>query len=182
MQKVFADESAAVAAGKNLDDISGLPSDDSEDNDYNPDGPNLDEKMQEDVSSSDDSGNHSASDDLRGLPQKELLLGLPSDESEDDDYDPSGLDTDQKAKMESSSSDFTSDSEDFTVVFDECKPSSEVQGPVTSSPDHVKSDEEGCGHPEQDDNSSMYPRRQVKRLDYKKLHDVSTSYNSSLYN
>ena len=159
-----------------------MPSDDSEDDDYNPDGPNLDEKVQVDASSSDDSDDHSASDDLQVLPQKELFLGLPSEDSEDDDYDPSGINTDQKSKMETSSSDFTSDSEDLTVVFDECKPSSEVQGPVTSSPDHSRSDEEGCGHPEEGDPASLYPRRQVKRLDYKKLHDVSTSYNTSLCN
>lgn len=175
LQKVFAEEAAAAAAGKNLDDLSGLPSDDSEDDDYNPDDPNSNEKVQVGVSSSDDSDNHSASDDQRVLPQKELFLGLPSDDSEDDDYDPDGLKIDQKSKIESSSSDFTSDSEDFTVVVDKCKPSGEVQGPVTSSPDRVRSDEED-GHPEEGDPASMYPRRQLKRLDYKKLHDVSTSY------
>ncbi|KAL1801950.1 hypothetical protein ACET3Z_030597 [Daucus carota] len=178
-EKVFAEEAAAAAAGKNLDDISGLPSDDSEDDDYNPDSPDLDENVQADVSSSDESDNHSGADDLRVLPQKELFLGLPSDDSEDDDYDPSSLNNDQKSKMESSSSDFTSDSEDLTVVVDKCKPSSEVQGPVTSSPDDVMEDEEGCGLPEEGDCASVYPRRQVKRLDYKKLHDEEYGNTSS---
>ncbi|WOH13932.1 hypothetical protein DCAR_0933445 [Daucus carota subsp. sativus] len=178
-EKVFAEEAAAAAAGKNLDDISGLPSDDSEDDDYNPDSPDLDENVQADVSSSDESDNHSGADDLRVLPQKELFLGLPSDDSEDDDYDPSSLNYDQKSKMESSSSDFTSDSEDLTVVVDKCKPSSEVQGPVTSSPDDVMEDEEGCGLPEEGDCASVYPRRQVKRLDYKKLHDEEYGNTSS---
>ncbi|KAK1402480.1 hypothetical protein POM88_002085 [Heracleum sosnowskyi] len=176
-EKVFAEE-AAAAAGKNLDDLSGLPSDDSEDDDYDPDDPNLNEKVQVDGSSSDDSNNHSASDDQRVLPQKELFLGLPSDDSEDDDYDPDGLNTDHKSKMESSSSDFTSDSEDLTVVFDKCKPSGEVQGPVTSSPDRVRNDEED-GHPEEGDPANMYLRRQLKRLDYKKLHDEEYGNTSS---
>ncbi|KAL8156166.1 pathogenesis-related homeodomain protein isoform X2 [Apium graveolens] len=177
-EKVFAVEAAAAAAGKNLDDLSGLPSDDSEDDDYDPDDPNLNEKVQVGVSSSDDSDNHSASDDQRVLPQKELLLGLPSDDSEDDDYDPDGLNIDLKSKVESSSSDFTSDSEDLTVVFDKCKPSGEVQGPVTLSPDRVRSDEED-GHLEEGDPASMYPRRQLKRLDYKKLHDEEYGNTSS---
>lgn len=173
LQKIFAEEAAAAASGKYLDDNSGLPSDDSEDDDYDPGGPDLDEKVQGDELSSDGSDYHSASDDMRVLPQKEACLGLPPDDSEDDDYDPCPLVIDQMFK-DSSCSDFTSDSEDLTV-FDDCKHSGQVQGPLNSTADHVGNNEEGCGHPGQADASPLHPRRQVESLDYKKLHDVSYS-------
>lgn len=177
LQKIFAEEAAAAAAasGKNLDDNSGLPSDDSEDDDYDPGGPDLDEKVQGDDSSTDESDYQSASDDMQVLPQKESC-GLPEDDSEDDDYDPSALVIDQMFK-ESSCSDFTSDSEDFTGVFDDCKPTGKAQGSLTSTPDHAMNNAERCGHPEQGDTAPLYPRRQVESLDYKKLHDVSYSNN-----
>lgn len=173
MQKVFAEEAAAAASGKNLDDNSGLPSDDSEDDDYDPGGPDLDEKVQGDDSSTDESDYQSESDDMQVIPQKHSR-GLPSDDSEDDEYDPSGLVTDQMYK-DSSCSDFTSDSEDFTGVFDDYKDTGKAQGPLASTPDHVRNNEEGCGHPEQGDTAPLYPRRQVESLDYKKLNDVSYS-------
>lgn len=192
LQKVFPEEAAAAAAGNKLDDNFGLPSDDSEDDDYDPDGPELDEKVQGDESSSDESDYYSASDDVGALPNNEQTLGLPSDDSEDDDYDPSGLDPDQELKKESSSSDFTSDSEDFSVAFNENEPSGEVQGPVTSTLNHININEERCGQsetkrhslsdellsllesdPGQGDSGSLYAKRHVERLDYKKLHDVS---------
>ncbi|KAK1376322.1 hypothetical protein POM88_032515 [Heracleum sosnowskyi] len=118
-EKIFAEEAAAAASGKNLDDNSGMPSDDSEDDDYDPGGPDVDEKMFKD----------------------------------------------------SSCSDFTSDSEDFTGVLDDCKHTGKAQGPQASTPDHVGNNEEGCGHPEQGDTAPLYPRRQVESLDYKKLHN-----------
>lgn len=176
LQKIFAEEAAAAASGKNVDDNSGLPSDDSEDDDYDPGGPDLDEKVQGDDSSTDESDYQSASDDMQVLPQKESNCGLPPDDSEDDDYDPSALVTDQILK-DSSCSDFTSDSEDFTGVIDDCKYTGKAQGSLTSTPDHVRNNEEGCGHPELGDSAPLYPRRQVESLDYKKLHDVSYSCN-----
>lgn len=197
-EKVFPEEAAAAAAGNKLDDNFGLPSDDSEDDDYDPDGPELDEKVQGDESSSDESDYYSASDDVGALPNNEQTLGLPSDDSEDDDYDPSGLDPDQELIKESSSSDFTSDSEDFSVAFDENEPSGEVQGPITSTLNHIKINEEKCGQSEtkrhslsdellsllesesgQGYSGSLYPKRHVERLDYKKLHDEEYGNTSS---
>ncbi|KAK1395106.1 Homeodomain-like protein with RING/FYVE/PHD-type zinc finger domain-containing protein [Heracleum sosnowskyi] len=176
-EKIFAEEAAAAASGKNLDDNSGMPSDDSEDDDYDPGGPDLDEKVQGDDSSTDESDYQSASDDMQVLPQKESC-GLPPDDSEDDNYDPSALVIDQMFK-DSSCSDFTSDSEDFTGMLDDCKHTGKAQGPQASTPDHVGNTEEGCGHPEQGDTAPLYPRRQVESLDYKKLHDEEYGNTSS---
>ncbi|KAL1831638.1 hypothetical protein ACET3Z_001289 [Daucus carota] len=176
-EKVFAEEAAAAASGKNLNDDSGMPSDDSEDDDYDPGNPDLDEKVQGDESSSDESDYHLSSDDMQALPQKEPCLGLPPDDSEDDDYDPSVLITEQVLK-ESSCSDFTSDSEDLTVVLDDCKHSSIVEGPLTSTPDRPRN-EEGCGHSGQGDAVPLYPKRQLESLDYKKLHDEEYGNTSS---
>lgn len=183
LQKVFPEEAAAAAAGNKLDDNLGLPSDDSEDDDYNPDGPQLDEKVHgaepsSDGSSSDESDYYSASDDVGALPNNEQTLGLPSDDSEDDDYDPSCVDPDQEPKIESSSSDFTSDSEDFSVAYEGNQSLSEVQGPNTAKMDDIMIDEDICGKSETkkhslNDSGSIYPKRHVQRLDYKKLHDVS---------
>ncbi|KAK1354564.1 NAC domain-containing protein [Heracleum sosnowskyi] len=58
---------------------SQTPYDDSEDDDYDPGGPDLDEKVQGDDSSTDESDYQSASDDMQVLPQKESC-GLPPDE------------------------------------------------------------------------------------------------------
>ncbi|XP_074330163.1 pathogenesis-related homeodomain protein-like isoform X1 [Apium graveolens] len=176
-EKVFAEEAAAAVSGKNLDDNSGLPSDDSEDDDYDPGGPDLDEKVQGDDSSTDESDYLSESDNMQVLPQKNSC-GLPPDDSEDDEYDPSALVIDQMFK-DSSCSDFTSDSEDFTGVIDDCEDTGKAQGQLASTPDHVKNNEEGCGHPEQCDTAPLYPRRQVESLDYKKLHDEEYGNTSS---
>ncbi|KAA8525891.1 hypothetical protein F0562_008009 [Nyssa sinensis] len=109
-EKVFP-EAAVVAAGNKLDDSFGFPSDDSEDDDYDPDGPEVDERVQGDESSSDEFDFFSASDDFGASPNHEHYLGLPSDDSEDDDYDANAPVLDEQVKQESSSSDFTSDSE-----------------------------------------------------------------------
>ncbi|CAH9057910.1 unnamed protein product [Cuscuta europaea] len=117
-EKVFPGEAASATTGNKLDDISGLPLDDSEDDDYNPaTNPEVDQNSsQEDKStSSDESDYFSASDDFEAPPALDNLevTGLPSDDSEDEDYDPSapGHDNDQEMQ-ERSSSDLTSDSED----------------------------------------------------------------------
>ena len=120
VQKVYPE--AATAAGHKQDHNFGLPSDDSDDNDYNPCEPD-DEKVEGDESSSDESEYASAAEDLEAPPNEEQYLGLPSDDSEDDEYDPDAPDLDEKVTKESSSSDFTSDSEDFAAVLDENRPS-----------------------------------------------------------
>ncbi|KAI3431067.1 uncharacterized protein J3R85_008137 [Psidium guajava] len=103
-----------VAIAENAEDPNlGLPSDDSDDADFDPDAPQVDED-QGDESGSDESGCNVASDKL-GAALKDDCLGLPSEDSEDDDFDPDALDS-EKVKEESSSSDFTSDSEDLAAT------------------------------------------------------------------
>ena len=94
-----------------MDHNLGLPSDDSDDDDYNPNVPE-DVEVEGDESSSDESEYASASEKLEDSGHEDQYLGLPSEDSEDDDYDPDDPDHDSKVAGESSSSDFTSDSED----------------------------------------------------------------------
>ncbi|KAK2974515.1 hypothetical protein RJ640_018680 [Escallonia rubra] len=188
-ENVFPEAAAAAAAGNKLDD-SALPSDDSEDDDYDPDGPELNEKVQGDESSSDESDFSSASDDMSALPNNDQYLGLPSDDSEDDDYNPNPVEHDEQVNQEHSSSDFTSDSEDFGVVLEDNNPSAEVQGPMSSTSDYMKLNDERSkpggtkrqslsnelsllleSYPGGDESAPLSGRRQVERLDYKKLHD-----------
>ena len=124
----------------------GLPSDDSEDDDYDPTSPDSDEDIEKKQSSSDepdsDDPNFITSPGNSGhVKEKEKVddLGLPSEDSEDDDFDPAGPDSDEDIKEKQDESDFTSDSDDcdqFVVL-----PVSEGQ--------------------------------QVQSLDSKNLHDVS---------
>ena len=197
VQKVFPE--AAAAAGHNPDHNFGLPSDDSDDNDYNPDEP-ADEKVQGDKSSSDDSSSDeseyaSATEELEAPPNDEQYLGLPSDDSEDDDYDPGALDLVDKDKEESSSSDFTSDSEDLATAIDDNRSFGDDEGPPSTSNDGIKPLRSSGGKRSklggnkqflndellsilesdagQDGSAPVSRRRHVERLDYKELHDVS---------
>ncbi|KAK1269859.1 Homeobox protein HOX1A [Acorus gramineus] len=112
--KKFFPEAAAVGDG-HLDDIA-LPSDDSEDDNYDPDVQESGEEDQEEGSSSEESDYSSCSDDLVALVNNDngKLPGFSSDDSEDDDYDPEGPDPDEKVQNDGSrSSDFTSDTDDL---------------------------------------------------------------------
>ncbi|KAF3649462.1 hypothetical protein FXO37_18952 [Capsicum annuum] len=73
----------------------------------------------------------SLTDGRKFLPRKQLLLhlveappkddgilGLSSEDLEDDDFNPGDPDKDESIKTESSNSDFTSDSEDFSFIVD----------------------------------------------------------------
>ncbi|KAJ0533338.1 putative transcription factor homeobox-WOX family [Helianthus annuus] len=180
-EKVFPE---TAASGNTLDDNLGLPSDDSEDDDYNPDAPQVEEddnnnpdgpqeeedEIDAEDSSSDESDFSSASEDLGEFAKNTLAdnLGLPSDDSEDDDFNPDKPDSDAEAKKESSTSDFTSDSDDDDLgdIKNEVT-SDEVHGPVVSQ------DEEKVieANMENDDFAPITARRNVERLDYKRLHD-----------
>lgn len=166
-EKVFPEAAAAV---NKLDDVMGLSSDDSEDDDYDPDGPELDEDVEGDESSSDDSDFSSASEDFGAVTNNDQFLALPSDDSEDDDYDPDKLVVDEQVVKESSGSDFTSDSEDdVSALLKEAEVSTEAQGPTLNDElvTLLESD------PREIDSSvqSGKGKRHVERLDYKKLHD-----------
>lgn len=183
MQKVFPE---AVSAG-NADANSGLPSDDSEDDDYDPDRTEVDKGDEGDESSSDGSENGSTeSDKLKPSLKNDPYFGLPSEDSEDDDYDPDAPNK-EKIDNESSSSDFTSDSEDLTAALGD-KSIQNDGCPVSSSKDDA--DTAKCGRlkkqtlsdelqsliesdPLKDASTPTAAKRHVERLDYKKLHDVS---------
>ncbi|MCD9637530.1 hypothetical protein HAX54_020864 [Datura stramonium] len=196
-EKVYPKEAAAAASGEKLDDISGLPSDDSEDDDYNPETPDAEKNESEDESSSDESDFYSASEDLaEAPPQDDEILGLPSEDSEDDDFNPDDPDKDEPVKTESSSSDFTSDSEDFGLIVDTNRLQDDEQG-VSSSVDNSRpnsvSQEEKAKVGRAKRNSlkdelsylmqSVSPlvsaKRHIERLDYKKLHDETYGNESS---
>ncbi|KAK8561311.1 hypothetical protein V6N13_149515 [Hibiscus sabdariffa] len=182
-EKVFL-EAALVAGGQNQDPNIGLPSDDSDDNDYNPDISDNDEKDQGDESSSDESDFTSASEEPEVPANADPYLGLPSEDSEDDDYNPDGLNHDNVAKPESSSSDFASDSEDLGAVLVEDDISSQRDGPVSNDASRSsKSKKHGGKKPMNDellsimesasgeDDATVSDKRSNQRLDYKRLYD-----------
>uniref|UniRef100_F6GV72 Uncharacterized protein n=1 Tax=Vitis vinifera TaxID=29760 RepID=F6GV72_VITVI len=67
---------------------------------------------------SDESNFTSASNDMVASPNNEQCMGPPSDDSEDGDHNPNAPEIDEQVNQESSSSDFASDSEDFTATLD----------------------------------------------------------------
>lgn len=167
-EKVFP-EAVASLAGNEQDDIMRLPSDDSDDNDYNPDGPDDDSKVEgsgsssdgSDSSGSDSSDFSSVSEDLGAIGGDDQYLGLPSDDSEDDDYDPDTANTTDDVERESSSSDFTSASEDLgAAVHDDG-----ISGDDETMLPLLRADQDTADSP------PLSGRRHVERLDYKKLYD-----------
>ncbi|KAL6609650.1 hypothetical protein ACP70R_039619 [Stipagrostis hirtigluma subsp. patula] len=144
-EKVFP-EAAALANGPMHGDALDLPSDDSEDDDFDPNMAedhvaNEEEGSSEDDdgtggSDSDDSNFVTSSDDSEPLMDNKKVddLGLPSEDSEDDDYDPAGPDSDkediQKKQSSSDESDFTSDSDDFCAEIAKSGGRDEVSTPL----------------------------------------------------
>ncbi|XP_057516181.1 homeobox protein HAT3.1 [Amaranthus tricolor] len=175
-EKVFP-EAVATENGKGLDDIMGLPSDDSEDDEYNPDGLDDDANGEENESSSDESNSDdsdssdfsSASEDLGAFQGAEKNLELPSDDSEDDDFDPDAANVNEdEAEHESSSSDFTSASEDLgTAIGDDgTSGKDEPSVPLELEQDFAES-------------SPITAKRCVEKLDYKKLYDETYGNDAS---
>ncbi|XP_016478781.2 pathogenesis-related homeodomain protein [Nicotiana tabacum] len=196
-EKVYPKEAAAAELGEKLDDISGLPSDDSEDDDYNPENPDVEKNDSGDESSSDESDFFSASEDLEEVPPKDdEILGLPSEDSEDDDYSPDDPDKNEPVKAESSSSDFTSDSEDLGLIVDANRLPGDEQG-VSSSVDNSRpssasqEDKPKAGRAKRNSlkvelsdlmlshSPVVSGKRHIERLDYKKLHDETYGNESS---
>ncbi|TYH22814.1 hypothetical protein ES288_A04G160000v1 [Gossypium darwinii] len=184
-EKVFP-EAAVAAGGQNQDPNYGLPSDDSDDNDYNPDISENDEKDQEDESSSDESDFTSASDEVEVPAKVDPYLGLPSDYSEDDDYNPDGPDQDHDnvAKSESSSSDFSSDSDDLdAMLVDDISSQkghmsngssrkSKSKKPKLSGKKSLNSEVLTTMEPASgEDDATVSEKRSIPRLDYKRLYD-----------
>ncbi|GER42163.1 homeobox family protein [Striga asiatica] len=197
-EKVFP-EAAADASGMKLDDGSGSISDDSEDDDYDPDKHNKAEEADGDELSPDESNYFSAPDDSAPSLNNEKYLGLPSDDSEDDDFDPSApnQDEDEQVKQNSSSSDFTSDSEDLGALLEDEGGHGEDRGQVSSPPvigqttTGCKEENSGVGRKKRQTlkdellyltETSVEPissKRRVERLDYKKLNDETFGNSSS---
>lgn len=171
-EKVFPEVASAVEAGDNQSPSFGSQSNDSDDNNYNPDGLELDDEKADDIANISASSNEVSQKD-------ELLLRLPSDDSEDDDYDPSALDLDEQNKVESSSSsDFTSDSEDLAaIVKDDSSNVSKIVGNTTPKNDDT-SPNFGLALG-QDDSTFLPGKRCVERLDYKRLYDETFGKSSS---
>ncbi|KAJ6843279.1 homeobox protein HOX1A-like [Iris pallida] len=200
-EKVFP-EAAAIANGdEQCDD---LPSDDSEDYEYDPDRPEADgddhedelnheeESGSEELGSEESEFTNSAEDsDSPERPKQSENFGLSSDDS-DDDFDPDVPDPDkviQKDGSSSNESDFTSDSDDFckelskTSVANEDSASSLLKGKrcvestgYSSLNSEVLSTIEGDLN---EDNVLPSGKRQIERLDYRKLHDETYGKSSS---
>ncbi|CAI9769981.1 unnamed protein product [Fraxinus pennsylvanica] len=192
-EKIFP-EAAASASVKKLDDGSGSSSDDSEDDDYDPDKPDAVLKVSGDELSNDESGDQSssdesdyllASDDLAASPNTKQYLGLPSDDSEDDDFDPAAPVQDEELKQDSSSSDFTSDSEDLGALLDD------TAAPEISSVLGADEEKSKAGKVKsqslrgelsyllETSDAPVSGKRHVERLDYKKLNDETYGNSSS---
>lgn len=97
---------------------------------------------------------------------------MPSDDSEDDDFDPEGPNSseDQKTKTNSEESDFTSDSDDFCAEISKSCGKDKVS--ATSFSDQTNGVDIMEAEIEQDSVLPASSRRQVGRLDYKTLYDV----------
>ncbi|PHT33901.1 Ubiquinol oxidase 2, mitochondrial [Capsicum baccatum] len=91
-EKVYS-KKTIVASEEKLNDISGLPSDDLEEDDYNTENLGVEKNNLESEASSDESIFFSASEDLVEAPPKDDgILGLFSEDSENDDFNPDDLD------------------------------------------------------------------------------------------
>ncbi|QHO35935.1 Homeobox protein [Arachis hypogaea] len=172
-ERVFP-EAAAVDAF-NVDHNSGLPSDDSDDDDYDPD-------VKEDVeaeggeSSSDESEYASASEKLEDSGHEDQYMGLPSEDSEDDDYNPDAPDQDMKVAEERHGEDITSASLDDAKKFKGSSKTSKV-GKKPSITDELSSLLEA--DPGQESYTPVSGKRNVERLDYKKLYDETYKSDTS---
>ncbi|XP_071736804.1 pathogenesis-related homeodomain protein [Rutidosis leptorrhynchoides] len=179
-EKVFPE---SAAPGNKPEDDPGLPSDDSGDDDYNPDVPDADAGVDVDVdvdadvedSSSDESDFSSASEDLAAVVNNEQFFGLPSEDSDDDDFNPDKADPDEDVKTKSSSSDFSSDFDDLGDFTKNEVLASEIQEPLMS----INKEELQETVMEDGDYGPITAKRNIERLDYKKLHDETYGNASS---
>ncbi|CAA6657476.1 unnamed protein product [Spirodela intermedia] len=131
-KKVFP-EVAGFGSEDGQHDNLGLPSDDSEDHDYDPD--DLGEG-----SSSDESDFTSTSEDFGTLNRDihNQNFGLPSDDSEDHEYDPERQEHNENSAKDSSrsdESDFTSDTDDLNALSNEISDANEASAsPISKYP------------------------------------------------
>lgn len=179
-----------------LDNL-GLPSDDSEDHDYDPDdfgaeNFEADEEVKE-GSSSDESDFTSTSEDFGALNHDihNQKFGLPSDDSEDHDYDPDRREHNENSAKDSSrsdESDFTSDTDDLNVLGNEISDNNEASAsPISKYPrigegsdtDPLPVNSALCSFEPalgQENVAPLSSKRQREHLDYKKLYEVSSHH------
>ncbi|CAO2197634.1 unnamed protein product [Urochloa humidicola] len=175
-EKVFP-EAASLATDSKQVGASDLPPDRIEDNDYNSELAEGHTMNEEDDDKVDD-------------------LDLPSEDSEDDDFDPVGPDSseDQKDELNSEESDFTSDSDDFCAeIAKSCGPDEVSASPLLDVINHTERMKMSAGdnHSNEEISNRVFldmeleqvlptsSRRQVERLDYKKLYDEAYGKESS---
>lgn len=188
-----------MANGNGRYDDLNLPSDDSEDDDYDPNARRVDEDEQEEGPGYEESDLSSSSYDCTSSDDdmNRVTVELPTDDSEDDDYDPEAPDPEKeihKSKSSSDESDFTSDSDEFC---DELKKMSYVEEASASSLPPSLETFVDSGRDEMEDEDKLYDNSEVhcadveiekqegglgsshkrgrERLDYKKLYDVRFS-------
>ncbi|MBA0833554.1 hypothetical protein Goarm_005989, partial [Gossypium armourianum] len=188
-EKVFP-EALVSEDGENQYPNFRLRSDDSNDNDYNPDGSETGEKGEGDESSSDESDFTFSFEEWEVPANVDPNLGeFPSDDAEgddDDDYDPNGSNHDTETSRESSSSDFTFDSEDLGYMLEDDIASQKDEDPMSNSASTVsKRRKSKCGGKEslkdellsilestsEQDGAAVSKKRNNERLDYKRLYD-----------
>ncbi|KAK5774500.1 hypothetical protein PVK06_042355 [Gossypium arboreum] len=187
-EKVFP-EALVSEDGENQDPNFRLRSDDSNDNDYNPDGSETGEKGEGDESSSDESDFTFTFEEWEVPANVDPNLGeFPSDDAvgDDDDYDPNGSNHDTETSRESSSSDFRFDSEDLGYMLEDDIASQKDEDPMSNSASTVsKRRKSKCGGKEslkdellsilestsEQDGAAVSKKRNNERLDYKRLYD-----------
>lgn len=188
-------EAAALANVNGQHDNLNLSSDDSEDDDYNPDAQAVDVDEQKEGPVGEESDSSSSSDNNVDHATAELS----TDDSEDENYDPDALDSDkeiQKTNSSSDESDFTSDSDEFCT---ELGKNSHAYETPSSSPNLEFFTDSGRDNMNDQDKPldySKFPssileveklesglkltnKRERERLDYKKLYEEAYGKSSS---
>ncbi|KAI4342035.1 hypothetical protein MLD38_026697 [Melastoma candidum] len=128
-------------------------------------------------SSSSESGYATASEKLEISHKNQMYTALPSDDSDDNDYDPDAADPkkDEEESL-SSCSDFSSDSEDLAAVLKDSRSSKMDDGDSLQGAERKEIFNKEMQSPleadsGEDDSGNVVGKRIVDRLDYKKLHD-----------
>ncbi|XP_020586959.1 homeobox protein HOX1A isoform X2 [Phalaenopsis equestris] len=187
-------EAAVLANGNGQYDNLNLPSDDSEDDDYDPNAQRVDVDEQVDGLDHEESDSSSSSYDSTSSDENmnQATVELPTDDSEDDEFDPDAPDPDKevhKSNPSSDESDFTSDSDEFcaelkkTAHAKEASASSQlnVNILIDSDIDEMNDDDKlnDCSEmpsaklemDEEESGLRLSNKRSRERLDYKKLYD-----------
>ena len=181
-QKVFPEVASLVSSEGGHDNLE-LPSEDSEDHDYNPNDNEaknfeMDEGSNEESMSNESDFSATSSEDLQTSKHEvhNENLGLPSDDSEDQDYDPDHPEIDQsspKDLLETDESDFSSDTDDLDDPSNKVSDDNEVSTPALTKHSRPSIGDSELG---KETVEPVSGKRLRESLDYKKLYDVSSVY------